>query len=89
VGDWLRGVALPEIPGADRLADRRYLTLIVRLTLDSSGRLLYGELVEAGSEEGSRFASWRGFSRAVRAWTLDEDTESEANDVASPRQEAT
>ena len=59
---------MPTTPGTDRLADRRYVTLILRLTLDQRDQLLDGEIVEAVSGRRSRFVGWRGVMPTIRAF---------------------
>ena len=52
----------------DKLADKRYVTVVLRLLMDRRGRLVRGEVVDAQGEPGGRFVGWRGLIRAVRAW---------------------
>ena len=55
---------LPE----STLADRRYVTLILRLTLDRGGRLLQGELVDTTDTLQKRFVDVAGLNQAVQDW---------------------
>lgn len=55
-------------PERDKLANKQYATLLLRLVLDQQGRLLYGELVDVAGGQPARFAGWRGMIRTVRAW---------------------
>ena len=50
------------------LADRHYVTLILRLTLDRGGRVIQGELVDTTDTLWRRFTSSSGLSQAVDAW---------------------
>lgn len=51
----------------DRLAERRHVTVVLRLVVDRRGQLVYGETVDGQSRSQSRFVGWRGLLRAVRA----------------------
>ena len=51
----------------DRLSERRQVTVVLRLLLDPSGRLIRGEVVDATGTPRSRFSGWRGLTSAVRA----------------------
>jgi hypothetical protein len=50
------------------LVEQRSVTLIVRLVLDASGRLQYGEAVDTEVRSQGRFVEWDGLTRTVRAW---------------------
>lgn len=50
------------------LEDRNYVTLIVRLALDRSGRLIQGELVDTTETVRKRFADASGLNQAVATW---------------------
>ena len=67
-------------PGSDALADRRQLVVIVRLVTASTGRLLYGEVIDVESGSTGRFADWRGMTAAVRGWLTDELSEARGRD---------
>jgi len=66
---------VPE-PGPDALADRRQLVVILRLVAATTGRLLYGEVIDVEAGPTGRFADWRGMTTAVRRWLADELTDS-------------
>ena len=55
-------------PPDSTLADRHYVTLILRLTLDRGGRLIQGELVDTTDTLWKRFTSSSGLSQAVETW---------------------
>ena len=62
------------------LTERHYVTVVLRLTLDSHGRLIQGELVDMGNEIQERFMGRAGLTRAVQGWLTkqeqpDSDTE--------------
>lgn len=50
------------------LAERHYVTLILRLSMDSHGRLIQGELVDMANEIQERFMGRAGLTRAVQDW---------------------
>jgi hypothetical protein len=50
------------------LADRHYVTLILRLTLDRRGRLIQGELVDTTDSRPARFIGVVGLNQAVQDW---------------------
>jgi hypothetical protein len=59
---------VPTPPDEDKLANKRYATLILRLILDQRGHLLYGELVDATNGFHERFVKWRGLIHKLRGW---------------------
>jgi hypothetical protein len=50
------------------LEDRNYITLILRLALDRSGRLIQGELVDTTDTVQKRFTDALGLNQAVATW---------------------
>jgi hypothetical protein len=52
------------------LADRHYVTLILRLTLDRGGRLIQGELVDTTDSQLARFIGVTGLNQAVQDWLM-------------------
>jgi hypothetical protein len=50
------------------LANRRYVTLILRLTLDQRGRLIGGELVDMTNSGPEHFIRIAGLRQAVTRW---------------------
>ena len=50
------------------LEDRNYVTLILRLALDRSGRLIQGELVDTTETVQKRFTNALGLNQAVATW---------------------
>ncbi len=71
-----------EILDEGVLADRHYVTLILRLTLDRNGRLIQGELLNTADTQEEQFIGLSGLNRAVHAWLQrieqDEDESSAA-----------
>ena len=59
-------------PGSDALADRRQLVVILRLVAATTGRLLYGEVVDVETGPTGRFSDLRGMTAAIRSWLADE-----------------
>jgi hypothetical protein len=50
----------------DRLAEQRYVTVIVRLLVDTRGRLVRGEIVDTDGKIADRFTRWRALTPALR-----------------------
>jgi hypothetical protein len=50
------------------LAKRHYVTLVLRLTLDGTGRLLQGELVDTTDRHEKPFLGLAGLHQAVDTW---------------------
>jgi hypothetical protein len=63
---------LPTTPPAETLAERRYVTVVVRLVLDRR-KLVYGEVVDVSARPCGRFDAWRDLARAVRACAFQHD----------------
>jgi hypothetical protein len=59
-------VPLPS--SGNRLAEKRYLTVILRLVVDQRGQLVQGEVVDLQARILGRFAGWKGLTCTVRAW---------------------
>ena len=68
---------MPHLADDTTLADRYYVTLILRLTLDRSGRLIQGELVDTTDTLQKRFLGASGLNQAVAAW-LEQQEQAEA-----------
>lgn len=49
------------------LADKQYVTRVLRLVLDQRGRFLYGQLVDAEGVDLGRFNRWRDLLPLLRA----------------------
>ena len=48
------------------LTDRLPVVAVLRLVVTRRGRLLYGEAIDAETEQTKRFSGWRGMDPAVR-----------------------
>lgn len=59
---------MPHVPDDITLANRHYVTLILRLALDQTGHLLQGELVDTTDTLHKRFLGLTGLNQAVEAW---------------------
>ena len=55
-------------PSENNLAERHYLTLIVRLLVDHQGQLIHGEMVDATNTFRERFIGGHGLIEAVQTW---------------------
>ena len=58
---------MPPRPTDDRLAEHRYVTVVVRVLVDGQGKLVYAEVVTPDRAEPRRIGQWRELARAVRA----------------------
>jgi hypothetical protein len=58
---------MPATPPEDKLSDKRYVSVTLRLLVDKRGRMLQGEIVDAVGRRQSRFAGRRGLARALQA----------------------
>ena len=65
----------PQSPAENHLADRRYVSVVLRLVLDQHGQLLHGELVGDTTSRPAPFSGWRGLTRALQAWLTRQDGE--------------
>ena len=59
---------MPHTPENTTLADRHYITLILRLTLDRAGRLIQGDLADTADARQEHFIGAAGLHQAVEAW---------------------
>jgi hypothetical protein len=74
---------LSQPPAENHLADRRYVSVILRLVLDQHGQMLHGEVVGTANARPARFSGWPGLTRAVQAW-LTRHAQDDAADVPPP-----
>jgi hypothetical protein len=59
---------LPQPPAENHLADRHYVSVVLRLVLDQHRQMIHGEVVGDATMRPIRFSGWRGLTRALRAW---------------------
>ena len=59
---------LPQSPAENDLANRHYVSVVLRLVVDQHGQLIQGELVGDVNTRPARFSGWRGLTRALQAW---------------------
>jgi hypothetical protein len=59
---------MPQAADNSTLLDRHYITLILRLTLDQSGNLIQGDLVDTTNVLPEHFIGTTGLHQAVEAW---------------------
>ena len=62
---------MPARPPEDKLSEKQYVSVTLRLLLDRRGRLIQGEVVDLQGQAQQRFVGWRGLVRVLRAWLLD------------------
>lgn len=66
---------MASTPEHSTLADRRYVTLILRLTLDRAGRLIQGDLADTADSRQEHFFGTAGLHQAVEAWLQQQQSE--------------
>jgi hypothetical protein len=59
-------MTLPSEAPADQLANRHYVSLILRLVIERDGTLVYGEILSLDSVTKGRFTTWEGFFEIVQ-----------------------
>lgn len=59
---------MPHRADDTTLAERHYVTLIVRLTLDEQGRLIQGALLDTANSLPEHFLGAPGLTQAVTHW---------------------
>jgi hypothetical protein len=52
----------------EELAQKRYVSVVLRLAVDRRGHLVYGEIVDMAGKPNGRFQGWRGLTQAVKTW---------------------
>ena len=52
----------------NHLADKRQITLVLRLTVDGRGQLVHGEVVGLRGEVLGRFATWARLLVVLQTW---------------------
>ena len=57
---------MPSPHPDDRLAERRYVTVVLRVLLDGHGQLVHVEVIVPGVAATRRVGHWRGLAEAVR-----------------------
>lgn len=62
---------MPARPPEDKLSEKHYVSVTLRLLLDRRGRLIQGEVVDLQGQAQRRFVGWRGLVRVLRAWLID------------------
>lgn len=50
----------------EQLAEKQYVTLLLRLLVDQRGRLVQGEIVTLDAQSRGHFSRWRDLVRLVR-----------------------
>ncbi|WP_433305013.1 hypothetical protein ACQP2F_16925 [Actinoplanes sp. CA-030573] len=59
-------MALNDHRPSDALADRRVVALVLRIVLDRRGAVLQGEVLDATTHDGQRFAGWDELVATIR-----------------------
>jgi hypothetical protein len=61
----------------DKLADKRQVIVILRLTLDGHGHFMHGEAVDLAGQRIGGFVDWQNMAHIIQAWLAtqeDDDT---------------
>lgn len=74
---------MPHPADDSTLANRHYVTLILRLALDQTGRLLQGELVDTTDTSQKRFLGLTGLNQAMEAWLQQQEQSVADNSTAN------
>jgi len=72
------------LPAENHLADRRYVSVVLRLVLDQHGQMIHGEVVGDANMRPARFSGWRGLTRAVRVWLARHEQDGAADAPETP-----
>jgi hypothetical protein len=75
---------LPQPPTENHLADRRYVSVVLRLVLDRHGQMIHGEVVGDANTRPARFSGWRGLTRALQAWLTHHEQDGAADEPETP-----
>ena len=75
---------MPQSPAENHLADRRYVSVVLRMVLDQHGELIHGELVGDVNTRPTRFSGWRGLTRALQIWLTRQEQDSTADEPETP-----
>ena len=75
---------MPQLPAENHLADRRYVSVVLRLVLDQHGQLIHGEVVGDSTTRPTRFRGWRGLTRALQAWLTRHERDGTINESETP-----
>lgn len=67
------GAPVAGAANSNRLAGRRYVTVIVRLLIDQRGQLVHGEVLDVEGRIQARFVKWGSLARAMRSWLASQD----------------
>jgi hypothetical protein len=78
---------MPQVTDNSTLSDRHYITLILRLTLDQTGTLIRGDLVDTISAHPEHFIGATGLHQAVETWlrrqhSKDDEGNNTPNDIS-------
>lgn len=75
---------LPQPPAENHLADRRYVSVVLRLVLDQHGQMIHGEVVGDTNMRPTRFSGWPGLTCALQAWLTRHDQDGSADTPVKP-----
>ena len=80
----MEGRTLPRLRAENHLADRHYVSVVIRLMLDRRGRMVHGELVGSANTRPTRFSDWDGLTHALQAWLKQHEQDDPADEPEAP-----
>ena len=75
---------MPQSPAENHLADRRYVSVVLRLVLDQHGQMIHGEVVGDVNTRPDRFSGWHGLTPALQAWLTRHEQDDGAAEPETP-----
>jgi hypothetical protein len=75
---------LPQPSAENHLADRRYVSVVLRLVVDPHGQMIHGEVVGNANTRPARFSGWRGLTRTLQAWITQHAQDGAADEPETP-----
>lgn len=73
---------MSQPPAENHLANRRYISVVLRLVLDQHGHMIHGEVIGDANMRPARFSGWRGLTHALQDWLINQ--EQDAADTTDP-----
>ena len=61
---------MSEPSGAEALAARRQLVAVLRVVVESRGRVLYGDVVDPDTDDKTGFVGSKGLADALDTWVV-------------------
>ncbi|HRQ40323.1 MAG TPA: hypothetical protein PLD25_20620 [Chloroflexota bacterium] len=68
----------------NHLADKRHMTLILRLAIDKENQLVHGELVNLRGVVIGRFMEWPKLTQMIQTWISNQDDDQSNDNPDNP-----